>query len=271
MKNIALIAIICLGFSTMADAQKTKKIPYKVANRYFVNNSVKDGLQAFPKITSEEEFNKLFGMAAVMGKNGTPTNIDFSKQYVIAIIDEITNKSVKLTAESLTQNKENITFTYEKQEGKDAGSAYFRHCLIIIVDKKYDGNVTIKNTDNEEIIPYIPGHRFFVNNTVEEGLLLKTKITSQEEFDKYFGLAAVMGEGGLPTHIDFSRQYVIAVINPSADNIAETTVNNLTKKDGIITLTYTTDNLEPGDSYRTCFLVVVDNQYTGEVQIISGK
>ena len=39
----------------------------------------------YPKITTEEEFNKLFGMATIMGKDGKPTAIDFTKQFVLGV------------------------------------------------------------------------------------------------------------------------------------------------------------------------------------------
>ena len=53
-------------------------IPYIVAERYFLKNNVSDISE--PKITTQKEFDELFGAAAVMGKNGMPTKIDFAKE-----------------------------------------------------------------------------------------------------------------------------------------------------------------------------------------------
>src|SRR5262245_32199737 len=55
-----------------------RTVPYTIAQRYFVNNTYHDGDLADPKITSQAEFNKFFSAAAIMGKNGRPTKIDFT-------------------------------------------------------------------------------------------------------------------------------------------------------------------------------------------------
>lgn len=64
-------------------------IPYVVMNNYFLKNNVV-GI-SYPLITKQEEFSGLFGMAAVMGKDGAPTSVDFSKESVIAIVLPETN------------------------------------------------------------------------------------------------------------------------------------------------------------------------------------
>lgn len=69
-------------------------IPYVVMNNYFLKNNVV-GI-SYPLITKQEEFSGLFGMAAVMGKDGVPTSIDFSKESVIAIVLPETNVSTEI-------------------------------------------------------------------------------------------------------------------------------------------------------------------------------
>ncbi|MNJ86365.1 hypothetical protein D3C87_38590 [compost metagenome] len=275
MRKLTKIGLLMTVFTFLAlgtfagPKSKEKKIPYTVANRYFVNNSVKDGGFVYPKITNQEEFEKLFGMAAVMGKDGRPTPIDFSKQFVIAVIDPVTRNSIELTAKSLTKKENTLTFTYSRKEEKVSNpSASFRYLLIVIVDKKYEGNVVVQDTDQQENIPFTIAKRYFVNNSVEAGEKLYPKITSQEEFEKLFGMAAVMGEDGQPTIIDFSKQYVIAIINAESGGQVEYTVQNLVRKDGIITLNYSQVGSEGSGSYRYCFILVVDNSYTGEVKIV---
>lgn len=271
-----MIVFTVLTSGTFAAVTKTKttKVPYTVANRYFVNNSVENGAFVYPKITSQQQFEKLFGMAAVMGKDGRPTPIDFSRQFVIAVIDPITTNSVELTAKSLTKANNILTFTYSRKEEKAASSlASFRYLLIVIVDKKHEGDVVVRDVDQQESIPFTIAKRYFVNNTVEAGEKLYPKITSREEFEQLFGMAAVMGEDGLPTPIDFSKQYVIALINPESGRKVEYTVQNLVRKDGVITLNYSkaegADN--PSASYRYCFILVVDKSYDGEVKLIQKK
>lgn len=273
ISKLGLAILLLLAFAPGVNAQKKeKKIPFTVANRYFVSNEVKDGINVFPRITTREEYDKLFGMATVMGKNGAPTPIDFSKQYVIAVIDEITNKNVTLSAEKLTIRNNSITFTFRKEVSGETPHTYFRHCLIIIVDKKYEGEIVVRDTDETEYIPYHFGNRYFVNNTVEKGTFSHPKITTREEFDNLFGMAAVMGENGLPTPIDFSRQYVIALINESTEDPVEYTIKSLKKNDGTITLEYTKKGGETaGDGYRYCFILIVDKKYDSDVKISTGN
>lgn len=266
---IAFFASLTSGVSAQTTKSKEKKIPFKVANRYFVKNTVKDGVSFHPKITSQEEFEKLFGMAAIMGKDGLPTPIDFSKQYVIAVIDAVTNASVKLDAKSLVQKENEITLTYSRTEAKSQNSSFFRHCLIVIVDNKYKGEIKIEDDQKQEKLPFITGNRYFVNNTVEDGLFLHPKITSREEFEKLFGMAAVMGENGIPTPIDFDKQYVIAVIDPITNKETSLTVQDFARKDGTITLTYgkTESSNASSANFRHCLIVIVDNKYKEEVKI----
>lgn len=278
MKKVAFMFLLFAGITSCAMGQKSKnkkekevQIPYTVANRYFVNNTVPDGVFVVPKITTQETFDRLFGMAPVMGKDGQPTSIDFEQQYVIAVVDAVVNKSVQLTAKQLTEKKGTLTFVYEKTEGTETSTAYFRHCLIVIVDKKYTGEIDVKNTKGEELIPYTIGNRYFVNNTVKPGTFTQ-EITTQEAFDELFGMATIMGEGGTPTPIDFSKQYVIGIINESTDDQVELTVANLVKKNGEIILSYNKKGgVKPGEAVRYCMIVIVDKKYSGKVKVEAVK
>lgn len=278
MKKIAFMFVLFAGIASSSMGQKSKnkkekqaQVSYTVANRYFVNNTVPDGAFVVPKITTQEAFDQLFGMAPVMGENGMPTPIDFEKQYVIAVVDAVINKSVNLSAKSLTEKNGVLTLTYEKIEGQEVSSAYFRHCLIVIVDKKHTGNVEVKNTKGEQLIPYIIGNRYFVNNSVKPGTFTP-EITTQEAFDQLFGMAPIMGENGMPTLIDFSTQYVIGIINESTNDEVELTVSNLIKKNGEIILTYhKKGGVSPGENVRYCMVVIVDKKYSGKVKVEAGK
>ena len=53
------------------------EVPFEVAKNYFFKNN--QVIPEYPKIVSEEEFNKLFGMATTMGEDGKPTAIDFTR------------------------------------------------------------------------------------------------------------------------------------------------------------------------------------------------
>src|SRR5690606_37581358 len=69
-------------------------IAYKIAKNYFIKNDVEGVVPE--KITSQEEFEKYFGMAATMGEDGTPTPIDFGNEYVIVADLNTTTRNVAL-------------------------------------------------------------------------------------------------------------------------------------------------------------------------------
>src|ERR1700750_189284 len=87
---------------TQSDSLTQKKpfdIPYEVAKNYFVKNTFKqDGLQD-PKIESKEVFDSVFATATTM--NTKPTKIDFSKQYIIAIVGNTTDTATEFSPLSL--------------------------------------------------------------------------------------------------------------------------------------------------------------------------
>lgn len=113
MKILQPISAIVIAFISMtacvSPSQKTAPshieaemsadtITYEIARNYFVRNDV-DSVPTI--IGSKEEFEKYFGMAAVMGPNGTPTEIDFSKNSVIAVVLPETDLETKIRPESM--------------------------------------------------------------------------------------------------------------------------------------------------------------------------
>ena len=97
-KLIMLLCTVCLLWGCTC-SQKT--IQCNVAKNYFFSNNA--SLPASLKVTNEHEFNHYFGMAAVMGKGGEPTKIDFKKQFVIAKVLPETNISTDIQPLSLVQ------------------------------------------------------------------------------------------------------------------------------------------------------------------------
>ncbi len=118
-------------------------IPFVNAKNYFVKSSVKDSDLKTPKITTQEEFDNIFGGATVMGENGKPTQIDFSNQFVVTYIHKETDLNTQLSVESFVKNeKGELVFNYKITEGEQL-TFTSRHLLIIVVDKKYEGTVIL--------------------------------------------------------------------------------------------------------------------------------
>jgi len=149
IKNIFIILSCVFMFTACENTNKTKKnttndavISYKIAKNYFVKNTV-DEIEN-PKITSQEDFDEIFGMATTMGEDGKPTSIDFSKEFVIAVILPETDISTELQPIDLIENeKNNLIFTYKKEEGEKL-SHTIKPALILIVDNNHKGEVTLK-------------------------------------------------------------------------------------------------------------------------------
>lgn len=142
MKNLIknVLAVSLMLFSMWAFA--SDNVPYTLAKNYFVKNSYPDKNLHMLKITSEVQFDEIFGMAALMGEAAKPTPIDFSKTFVIALIDEISNQSAGISVKSLVKENGGLKLLYSLQRNEKPGSADFRYSTILIVDKKYEAPVS---------------------------------------------------------------------------------------------------------------------------------
>lgn len=116
-------------------------------------------------------------------------------------------------------------------------------------------------------IPYTVGSNYFVRNDYDAERLPSPVIRTQEQFDSVFGGAAVMGV--LPTAIDFSRQYVIAIVEPVTDHAVHFSVRNLVEIDGKLVLQYRREERDRRSySVRPFLMVVVDSMYEGPVELV---
>ncbi len=146
--SVLLIYSILLSLLLACNSGKTKQntedagtnVEYKIAKNYFIKNDV-DG--AIPdKITAQSEFEKYFGMAATMDPEGTPTPIDFSKEYVIVADYGVTVRDVILNPASLTLKEGVLNLEYKAEEGEEQGFTS-RPFLLIVVANATQGEVTL--------------------------------------------------------------------------------------------------------------------------------
>lgn len=73
-----------------------------------------------------------------------------------------------------------------------------------------------KKADSVEIA-FSSASGYFVRNDFSgEGLTL-TMLDSKEKLEKVFGYASVMGDGGLPTPVNFENQFVVAAVYSSTE------------------------------------------------------
>ncbi|MFC6100495.1 hypothetical protein [Olivibacter domesticus] len=129
--------------TTITSVATNAVIPFFEAKNYFVKNTYKNEEVATLKITSQEEFDNVFGPATVMGEKGKPTQLDFSKQYALAVITPVTNKETSLRVNSLTYRNTEIVLDYKITED-ESQSFTTQPFLLILVDKEYSGSVNFE-------------------------------------------------------------------------------------------------------------------------------
>ena len=133
--------VICLAAACLTTACRSiqhlsdKHQKETVMNNYFLKNNVV-GI-SYPLITKQEEFSGLFGMAAVMGKDGAPTSVDFSKESVIAIVLPETNVSTEIIPLRLEKGAaQGLRMYYTVKRGEEMMST-MRPILLVKIKNKY--------------------------------------------------------------------------------------------------------------------------------------
>ena len=86
--------------------EASNEVAFEVAKNYFFKNDQE--IPSSPKITTAEEFGKLFGMATTMGNDGKPTEIDFTRQFVLAIVLPVTNLATEITPDRLEEKGDTL-------------------------------------------------------------------------------------------------------------------------------------------------------------------
>jgi len=139
-------------------------------------------------------------------------------------------------------------------------------------------NETAIVTSEEKEIPFIFASNWVVKQNLDSTQLTKlNKITSQTQFDELIGATAFMGEKGKPSSIDFTKQYVIALVGTSSDKLTTETDDSIDiisfkQKDKINTLRYTIkEGVKLSYSIFPSKIIIVDKQYDGEIELIREK
>lgn len=125
--------------NTTSKNVSSQDVPFIIADHYFVKNDVKTLPNGI--IKTQEDFYRVFGEATVMG--GLPTNINFNKQFVIAVSVPETDYHTTISPLSLKQDWQNLVFTYHVDKGEKMGYR-IQPVLIIVVDKKYEAQLKVQ-------------------------------------------------------------------------------------------------------------------------------
>ncbi len=121
---------------------------------------------------------------------------------------------------------------------------------------------------SEKTISYKEALRYFVKNDVKE--YSPRIITSEAEFTRYFGMAPVMGEGGMPTPVNFDKENVIAIILPETNRDTDIKIERIKKQGEKMVVNYKVVTSGSPRSYSTvpCQLVKVSKKYGDNVEFV---
>ena len=126
---------IIISILSVLSCSQARSIPYEEVKNYFFRNDA--SIPENPKIDSAEQFGALFGAAAFMGKGGKPTPVDFDKEFVIAVVNPITDCLTELAPESLTREGGELVFAYRETVGEKQTWS-MQPVLLVKVDRKYE-------------------------------------------------------------------------------------------------------------------------------------
>lgn len=135
--TFSLLASVAISLASCNTAKSG--INYKTASHYFVRNDVTNYSPRL--IQSSDEFERYFGAATTMGKDGLPTDINFAKQNVVAIIEPETNLDTDIKISSVKKQDGKITVRYNVVQTGAPRSYSTVPCLLLSIDKKHGSNV----------------------------------------------------------------------------------------------------------------------------------
>lgn len=134
-----LVVAMAVMFSSCAVNLNGVTARYNPMNNYFVNNNFQNGTHKLV-IHNQRDFESVFGMAAVMGRNGQPTNIDFNRQFVIAIILPETDYQTGVETVMLNRDGNRLYYSYMIHRGHRT-SYNIRPFAAVVVDRSEPSDV----------------------------------------------------------------------------------------------------------------------------------
>lgn len=123
------------SITALVSCNGSADVPYTELDHYYFKNG--QDLPGNPKIDTEEAFASLFGMAPLMGESGKPTSVDFSKEFVIAVVCPVTEFHTELDPDSLRLENGELVFTCNETVGEHQ-SWSMQPILLVKVSRKYE-------------------------------------------------------------------------------------------------------------------------------------
>ena len=131
--------------ATSVENKESGEVPFMVAKNYFYNHNV--GIPG-TKITTQEDFQKYFGMATTMGEEGKPTAIDFSKQFVVDVILPGSQWPLEINPLKVEANGDTLFYSYDIKVGQKQ-SYWSQYISVIVIDKEYERQEVVLVNDQD--------------------------------------------------------------------------------------------------------------------------
>ena len=121
MKKLLFALTLVVMLTSCNPLAKIEKAGYPInytelQNYYVLNNIDASKIQRLV-INSQAAFESYFGEAAVMGRNGQPTKVDFKTQYVLAVVLPETDRQTEVVPGEVVQNGNTVIMNYRVNKG----------------------------------------------------------------------------------------------------------------------------------------------------------
>ncbi len=143
-----MICLTCIfSCATRTFNPNNPNVIYSVAKNYYVDRMNNQEV-IYKKISSYNELISIFGLDPKTDKNGDlsegkPTEVDFSKNYVIGLIAPQSYKNKEIIINNIIKNNGNITINYSIKDTATPITSRFAPFKILIIDRRYDGNISL--------------------------------------------------------------------------------------------------------------------------------
>ncbi len=121
-------------------------------------------------------------------------------------------------------------------------------------------NEQVQPKDEGNKVDFVVAKNYFFRNgqTIPEN----PKVTRAEDFERLFGMATFLGDDGVPTTIDFAKQFVLVIVLPVTDIETEIIPKKVTEKGNSLYYTYTikTGGQQSFHS-QPLSIIILDRQY----------
>lgn len=139
MKHMSfLLLLIFLSCQyNQAPHRQSEAISYRTIRGYFFRTDRQVPKARFCTIGNAETFDSLFGAAAVMGPGGLPDSIDFSREFIIALIEAESRFETQFIIDSLTSKGATLTAAWSVLQG-DSLTFSILPVQLLAVDRRYN-------------------------------------------------------------------------------------------------------------------------------------